>query len=335
MAAATATTLTVCLDWTPNTNHAGFFIALQEGLYAEKNLDVTLKSPDADPQETLTPARQVALGKANFAVTPSESAISFATTDHDVPQLVAVAALVQGSQSAICTLKSSGIDRPSKLAGKRYASYNGRFEDPIVARMVQQDGGDASTVIFHPLESHAYAESDTMGASSVVASYLEKGRSDSTWIFAAWEGVIASRAGQELHCFALEDYDIPYGYSPILLAHPDVLSGEHADATRAFLAATAEGYRRAASDPKAAAAALCASGHPSLIDRAFVEQSAALLADKFLTTSGAWGTMELGRWDAFVNFLSRSGILINRANEPIARESIDTAALFTNAYLPD
>ena len=45
--------------------------------------------------------------------------------------------------------------------------------------------------------------------------------------------------------------------------------------------------------------------------------------------------MELGRWDAFVNFLSRSGILINRANEPIARESIDTAALFTNAYLPD
>ena len=102
--------IVVCLDWTPNTNHTGFFIAAQQGLYAKAGLDVELRSPDASPESTLTPARQAAAGLAQFAVTPSESTISFSTTDHEVPKLVAVAALLQGSASAICTLKSSGID---------------------------------------------------------------------------------------------------------------------------------------------------------------------------------------------------------------------------------
>ncbi len=40
----------------------------------------------------------------------------------------AVAALLQEDTSAIVTLKSSGIDRPKDLEGKRYASYGARFE---------------------------------------------------------------------------------------------------------------------------------------------------------------------------------------------------------------
>ena len=38
----------------------------------------------------------------------------------------AVAALLQKDTSAIVTLKSSGIDRPSKLDGRSYASYGAR-----------------------------------------------------------------------------------------------------------------------------------------------------------------------------------------------------------------
>ena len=204
----------VALDWTPNTNHNGFYMAQKAGLYAAAGLKVSLRSADAG--DGTTPARQVAQRLAHFAVAPSESAVSFATTEPDKPRLVAVAALLQGSASAICTLKSSGIDRPAKLAGKRYASYNGRFEDPIVSQMVSNDGGDGKCVQFHGLDAHAYQDGDTMGAGSVVASYLEKGKSDSTWIFPAWEGILAERAGQQLHCFALEDYGIPYGYSPVL-----------------------------------------------------------------------------------------------------------------------
>ena len=174
------TSCIVALDWTPNTNHAGFFVAQADGLYASAGLEVTLLSPDADGSGGKTPARLVEAGEATYAVAPSETAISYATTDPGKPKLIAVAALLQGSPSAICTLKSSGIDRPAAMAGKRYASYDGRFEDPIVSRMVSNDGGDGSKVEFHSLDFHGYADADTVGAGSVVASYLEKGASDST-----------------------------------------------------------------------------------------------------------------------------------------------------------
>lgn len=321
----------VALDWTPNTNHAGFYVAQADGLYAAAGIDVALRSPDAI-QDGLTPARQVEAGTATFAVTPSETAISFSTTEPEKPRLVAVAALLQGNASAICTLASSGLDRPAKLAGKRYASYDGRFEDPIVKRMVTNDGGDGAAVQCHPLAFHAYADDEATGAGSVVASHLENGRSDATWIFPAWEGVLASRAGQRLNYFALEDYGIPYGYSPVLLAHPAWLERE-GETARAFLAASAEGYKRAAADPAKAAAALCACGHASLADAAFVQASAAQLADKFLA-AGEWGGMAPVRWSAFVDFLSEAAILTGRDGRPIGREQVDAAALFTNSFLP-
>jgi len=145
---------------------------------------------------------------------------------------------------------------------------------------------------------------------------------------------LAERAGQELNCFSLEDHDIPYGYSPILLAHPSMLGEEHAHDTRAFLAATAAGYQVAARDPKTAAEALCACGHPSLADFSFVHASATAISDMYLTPAGVWGTMEGERWSAFVDFLAAAGILVSRGKAPILRADVDAASLFTNAYLP-
>ncbi len=55
-----------------------------------------------------------------------------------------------------------------------------------------------------------------------------QGTADATWIFQAWEGVQARRAGVELNSFALGDYNIQYGYSPVLVAHPDTLRDRQA-----------------------------------------------------------------------------------------------------------
>jgi ABC-type nitrate/sulfonate/bicarbonate transport system substrate-binding protein len=43
-----ATKIKIALDWTPNTNHAGFYVAKAQGFYAEKGLDVSILSPHED-----------------------------------------------------------------------------------------------------------------------------------------------------------------------------------------------------------------------------------------------------------------------------------------------
>ena len=68
----------VALDWTPNTNHTGFFVAKSKGWYKEVGLEVTLVSPHVDGYKS-TPATRVAERQVEFAICPSESVISYYT----------------------------------------------------------------------------------------------------------------------------------------------------------------------------------------------------------------------------------------------------------------
>jgi ABC-type nitrate/sulfonate/bicarbonate transport system substrate-binding protein len=164
--------ITVALDWTPNTNHVGFYVAKAKGWYGDAGLEVTLLSPHHDGYKA-TPASRVADGSASFAVTPTESVVSSHTLpSHRVakPRLVAVAALQARSTSAVVTLKASGRDTPGKLDGCNYASYGARYEGRIVQQLIKNGGGTGD-----------YTESvpDMLG----IWNTLLAGKADATWVF--------------------------------------------------------------------------------------------------------------------------------------------------------
>ena len=165
--------ITVALDWTPNTNHIGFYVAKSRGWYADAGLDVTLLSPHHDGYKA-TPASRVADGSATFAVTPTESVVSSHTLPPSQararPRLVAVAALQSRSTSAVVTLKASGRDTPAKLDGANYASYGARYEGRIVQQLIKAAGGTGE-----------YTESvpDMLG----IWNTLLAGKADATWVF--------------------------------------------------------------------------------------------------------------------------------------------------------
>ena len=234
-----ASKITVALDWTPNGNHLGFFVAKDKGLYDAAGLDVTIVSPadaeydgsynpgdeDADAPgapKYVTPCSKVAEGSAHFAMNSPEGVVGWNTAPGR-PQLKAVAALLRDrNSSAIVALKSSGITSPKDLDGKRYASYAARFEGRIVQRMIQHAGGAGD-----------YIE-DTPPMLGIWNSLVE-GKFDATWVFMQWEGVEAQLKGVELNAFPVCDYGVPYAYAPCLI----IFSGIVAEIPRA-LASTFE-----------------------------------------------------------------------------------------------
>ena len=175
--------ITVALDWTPNTNHIGFYVAKAKGWYADAGLDVTILSTHHDDYKR-TPASRVADGSAQFAVTPTESVISSHTQPAGggaaKPKLVAVAALQARTTSAIVTLKSSGRDTPAKLDGANYASYGARYEGRIVQELIKKAGGTG-----------VYTESvpPMLGIWSTILA----GTADATWVFMGARRVGCSR----------------------------------------------------------------------------------------------------------------------------------------------
>ena len=76
----------VALDWEPNANHGGLFLARARGWFANAGVSVKLLAPSA--LLGASPAAALAAGAVDVAVAPAESAISYATRGGDTPRLV-------------------------------------------------------------------------------------------------------------------------------------------------------------------------------------------------------------------------------------------------------
>ena len=216
----------LALDWTPNVNHIGFFIAKDLGFYKQQGIDLEILNPK-DDNYAMTPGKKLELDIADFAIAPFETVISLNNKVNQV-QAVAVYAIMQKDVSSIVSLKSSNIISPKQLDGKTYASYKARYEDHIVNEMIKNDGGKGELKIIYP---------EKLG----IWNTLLSGNAHATWIFDNWEGIEASGKNIELNNFTLGDFDIPYGYSPIVITkNENVIAQKELYAK--FIKATQQGY---------------------------------------------------------------------------------------------
>ncbi|MBC8083522.1 MAG: ABC transporter substrate-binding protein [Hymenobacter sp.] len=278
--------LRLALDWTPTTNHTGFFVARQLGFYAAENLEVDILTPDADDY-SVTPAKKLEAGVVDFAVAPLESAISLATKPNKVAAK-AIATLLQTDLSAIVTLRQSGLRSPRHLDGKTYASYKARYEDDIVRRMIVNDGGQGTLRITYPAKLGIW---DTLLAN----------QADATWIFMNWEGFEAAGRQVELHYFKLADYAIPYSYSPVVLALTDTIHHRR-EVCRAFVRATKRGFLHARANPEQSSEILAGSV-PEKDRRVINILESQLYTAAHYGDETTWGKMALPAVATFIDWL--------------------------------
>lgn len=102
--------VTVVLDWYPNTNHTGLYVAKDLGYYEEEGLNVEIVQPSR-----LTAEQIVASGKAEFGVSYQE-AVTLARGE-GLP-IVSIAAVIQHNTSGFAWLKSEGIKSVKDWEGK-------------------------------------------------------------------------------------------------------------------------------------------------------------------------------------------------------------------------
>lgn len=218
--------LKLALDWTPNVNHIGFIIAKELGFYSQQGIDLEILNPK-DDNYSLTPGKKLELDLADFAIAPFETVISLNNKVNQV-EAKAIYAVLQKDLSCIVTLKSSNITSPKMLDGQSYASYKARYEDQIVKEMIKNDGGKGDVNIMYP---------EKLG----IWNTLLSGNADSTWIFDNWEGIEANSKGIELNKFTMAEFNIPYGYSPIVLAKKENIT-KHRELYSKFIKATQKGF---------------------------------------------------------------------------------------------
>ena len=282
--------INLALDWTPNINHIGFFVAQNQGFFKEYDLDVNLISPSED-NYALTPAKKVELGKADLALCPTESLISYRTKENSFP-LLGIAAIFQEDLSAIAVRKDSHINSPKDLDGKVYASYEAKYEDAIVKEMVKNDGGKGDLKISYP---------EKLG----IWDRLIEGNADSTWIFMNWEGVVAEKMKYEFNYFKMSDHDIPYSYSPVISGSREKIDLEP-DLYAKFLQASKKGFLWSKENPQEAIAIL--KNHLAENDADIDLMKCLNYSAPHLGNEDSWGKMDLDSVQTFLDWLRSKGL---------------------------
>ena len=163
--------ITFVLDWTPNTNHTGLYVAQEKGYFEEAGLEVEIVQPPEDGAVVL-----VASGKAQFGVSFQDS-LAPAFLEGEALPVTAVASVIQHNTSGIISRAGEGMNTPKGMENHSYATWNGAIELATIQNVMEADGGDYSKLELIP--STVTDEVSALKTNSV----------DSIWIFYGWAGV--------------------------------------------------------------------------------------------------------------------------------------------------
>lgn len=285
---AKAEKITFALDWTPNTNHTGLYVAREKGFFAEEGLEVEIIQPSEDGAEIM-----VATGRAQFGVGFQDSIAPALCQSEEIP-VIAVGALLQHNTSGIISLKQKGIDRPSALEGKKYATWESPVELSTIRKVMENDGGDFSKLKLIPTSVY-----DVITALNTEI--------DCVWIYYAWDGVKLDISGYDTNYIDFGKLDPVFDYyTPIFISGTEFLKKEPKTA-RAFLKALRRGYEFAIENPNEAAEILCKAA-PEL-DRELVFASQKWIGDYYKADAKQWGCIEPERWNRFYRWLNETGLM--------------------------
>uniref|UniRef100_UPI003A911F7E ABC transporter substrate-binding protein n=1 Tax=Thermophilibacter sp. TaxID=2847309 RepID=UPI003A911F7E len=140
------TKVSFVLDYTPNTNHTGIYVALDQGYFADEGLEVEIVQPPADGADAL-----IGAGGAQMGVSYQDYIANNLASDQPMPYS-AVAAVIQHNTSGIMSREEDGITHPAAMEGHTYATWNMPVEQATVKHCVEADGGDWSKVELVPYE---------------------------------------------------------------------------------------------------------------------------------------------------------------------------------------
>lgn len=300
--------ITVSLDWTPNTNHTGLYVALQQGYYKDAGLNVKIVQPPEDDAIAACSSGQV-----QFAVGYQDLLASAFTSDTPM-EVTAVAAILQHNTSCIMSKKGEGMDRPKGLEGKEYLTWQAPIELAMMKNVVEADGGDFSKVTQVP------------NVPTDEAKDVNENPSHAIWVYYGWGGINAEVNNIDVDTFFFKDLNSTFDYySPVLVANNDLIKNDP-DTVKAFLAATQKGYEYAVENPDEAAQMLIDGDDTGSLkgSEELVKASQKYMADQYISDAPKWGYIDPARWNAFYNWLSE---------EKIVDKTIPENTGFTNDYL--
>ena len=298
--------LTLDLDFYPNPDHAGIYMAQEEGLFKEAGLEVAINSP-TDPS---APLKDVAAGKADLAITYEPEVMLAHEQGLDV---VAVGALVNQPLTSLIWTRKSGIKGPADLKGKTVSFAGIPYQEAFLKTILRRAKVPASTVKPVNVGFGLIPSLVNGSAQAMLGGYSNV------------EGVDLRERGLAPTIIPVDQLGVPTYDELVLVARRSTLD-EKGERIRLFMNALRRGTEAAVANPKAASEAILAANtslEPKLTE---AEITATLPLLSARTKGQPYGYMDPKGWEAFGAWMSNEGLI---ETPPKASE------VLSNSYLVD
>lgn len=281
--------LTLTLDFYPNPDHAGIYMAEELGYFEDAGLDVTIRTP-SDPA---APIKLLAAGRTDLAISYQPEVVLAAEQDLDV---LAVAALVDQPLTSMIWLRRSGIKGVADLRGKTIATAGIPYQDAYLRTILARADLSPSDV-------------KTVNVGFGLLPALAGGRAEAMLGgFRNVEGVDLRLRGLDPVVTPVDQLGVPSYDELVLAARGDRLE-EDPEEIRLFIAALARGTAAAVERPNAALAALL-EANPDLEPKLARAELAATLPLLEPAASGQpYGYMDPARWERFTAWMRDNGLI--------------------------
>jgi ABC-type nitrate/sulfonate/bicarbonate transport system substrate-binding protein len=268
--------LVMQLDWHFNSQFAGLMLASQEGLYRKAGLDVELRALGELPYNDLAKV----VSETDGMVGSIEAGLFLSGRAAGLP-IVAIGTMFQASPLGLIYLEGSGVRGPSDLDGKTVS--------------VHDDGQDALDAVLISVgldRSRVTVVNSGYGMEGLVAGdYVAKQG------YFVDELVKLRMQGHAADVMKYSDFG-RRSYSQVYFVSEKTFRERRADLER-FLAASAEGWRRASLAPAATAELVRARYAPELAAD-YLEASLRLIVPILTAEQPTLGAMLPETWEALV-----------------------------------
>ena len=277
------------LDWSPNTNHTGLYVAQEKGYFKEAGLTVTIKRPPEDSTSDL-----IINGKAPFGIYFQDS---MAKKLEKGAGITAVAAIIEHNTSGIISKQSSNITEPKDLEGRKYGTWNDPVELGMIKKLMESQKANFDKTTLIPNND----------SNSITP--IENGLFDAAWTYYGWDGIMAQKQGMKTNFFYMKDYvsDFDY-YSPVIIANNDYLK-DHPSESKKFMEAVRKGYQYAMDHPEESAEILIKNAPELAQEKDFVVESQKYLSKSYASDKDKWGKFDAKRWNNFYAWAKEVGIV--------------------------
>lgn len=307
------TPVTFALDWAPNTNHIGVYVADELGYFEEAGLDVEIL-----PYGSTSAMQLVSAGEADFSIGGQSNVQMGRTSGLDVRSVYSV---TQTDTGRLVVLGDrDDITRPADLDGLTFGGFGAPLYVALAKGTIEGDGGEGKfeEVV---LDTGAYEA-------------LSQNRIDFTLSVATWENLQKEIDGTPYKAFKYQDFGVPDQQSTGIVSSDAYLEA-HPDTAAAFVQAVARGYQYTADNPKEAADLLIAA-NPDTLGTAteLVHRSTEYMATEgfLVSPDRPIGAPNPEAWNEFGAFLLEGGFLTNSEGTKLT-EAPDWSAYYTDELL--